>query len=46
MKRLLACLVLITLLAGLCPAGFAQEEPAAYEPLQYGSQGETVTVIQ
>ena len=45
MKRLLALVMLMILLVSLCPAGLTENE-SAYEPLQYGSQGETVTAVQ
>ncbi len=41
MKRLLACLLFMLMLLG-----FACAEEAAYEPLEYGAQGEVVTAIQ
>lgn len=41
MKRLLACILLLTL---LCILPAAAEE--SWEPLQYGSQGDTVAAIQ
>ena len=45
MKRLLACLLLVSLFSSLCPFALS-EESAVYEPLQYGSQGDAVTAIQ
>ena len=43
MKRLLACVLLVTLLVSACPTGLSEEKT---EALQYGSQGENVTLIQ
>ncbi|MBR6569175.1 MAG: peptidoglycan-binding protein [Clostridia bacterium] len=44
MKRLLACVLLLILLVSACPAGLSEE--AAENLLQYGAQGENVTLIQ
>ena len=44
MKRLLACLLLASLLVTLCPTVLSEEEKS--EALQYGAQGETVIAIQ
>ena len=44
MKRLLACLMLLVL--GLSLLSAQAEETAAYEPIQYGDQGDMVVMIQ
>lgn len=44
MKRLLACVLLASLLLSLCPTVLSEEEKS--EALQYGAQGETVIAIQ
>jgi len=46
MKKIAACLLLLTMLLPLCPMAGAEQESAGYQPLKYGAQGETVTAIQ
>ncbi|MDD6142312.1 MAG: peptidoglycan-binding protein [bacterium] len=45
MKRLLACLLLLAMMAALLPA-LSEEDAAGYQPLQYGDKGETVETLQ
>ena len=45
MKRLLACLLLLAMMAALLPA-LSEEDAVGYQPLQYGDKGETVETLQ